>query len=61
LVEGRHNKVAGALHLFRFSIEQAVHDLRHDYRLSVVLMVSVASILAPLLLLFGLKTGVSRP
>jgi putative ABC transport system permease protein len=50
--------VTGALHLFRFSIEQAVHDLRHDYRLSVVLMVSVASILAPLLLLFGLKTGV---
>ena len=58
MAAGRHNKVAGALHLFRFSVEQAVHDLRHDYRLSVVLMVSVASILAPLLLLFGLKTGV---
>ena len=39
MAAGRHNKVAGALHLFRFSVEQAVHDLRHDYRLSVVLMV----------------------
>jgi putative ABC transport system permease protein len=52
------NRAAVALHLVRFSIEQALHDLRHDYRLSAVLTVSVASILAPLLLLFGLKTGV---
>ena len=52
------SKDAGILHLVRFSIEQAVYDLRHDYRLSVVLLVSIASILAPLLLLFGLKTGV---
>ena len=58
MAAARHTRVAGALRLFRFSVEQAVHDLRHDYRLSVVLMVSVASILAPLLLLFGLKTGV---
>lgn len=49
---------AGILHLVSFSVEQAMYDLRHDYRLSVVLLVSVASILAPLLLLFGLKTGV---
>ena len=52
------NKDTGILHLVRFSVEQAVYDLRHDYRLSVVLLISVASILAPLLLLFGLKTGV---
>ncbi len=50
--------ISSRIHLLRFSLEQAVHDLRHDSRLSLVLIVSVASILAPLLLLFGLKTGV---
>lgn len=53
-----YGKSTGVLHLIRFTVEQAVYDLRHDYRLSLVLLVSVASILAPLLLLFGLKTGV---
>ncbi len=33
-------------------------DLRHDRRTSLVLVLTVASILAPLLLLFGLKNGV---
>lgn len=57
MATGLRNKADGALHLVWFSVEQAVRDLLHDYRLSAVLMVSVASILAPLLLLFGLKTG----
>ena len=33
-------------------------DLRHDRRTSLVLVLTIAAILAPLLLLFGLKNGV---
>jgi len=43
---------------WRYCLVLAVKDLRHDWRTTLVLVVAVASILAPLLLLFGLKTGV---
>jgi putative ABC transport system permease protein len=36
----------------------AYADLRHDWRVSGALMLSIVSVLAPLLLLFGIKTGV---
>ena len=36
----------------------ALQDLRHDRRTTLVLVLTVASIIAPLMLLFGLKTGV---
>ena len=36
----------------------ALRDLWHDRRTSLVLVLTVTSIIAPLLLLFGLKTGV---
>jgi putative ABC transport system permease protein len=35
-----------------------IKDLRHDGRVSAALALSIVSVLAPLLLLFGLKTGV---
>lgn len=39
-------------------VRLALHDLWHDRRTSLVLVLTVASIIAPLMLLFGLKTGV---
>ncbi|WP_323012210.1 ABC transporter permease [Castellaniella sp.] len=36
----------------------AWHDLRHDYKLSLYLIASLVAVIAPLLLLFGLKHGV---
>jgi putative ABC transport system permease protein len=36
----------------------AIEDLRHDRRTTLVLIFTVAAIIAPLLLLFGLKNGV---
>lgn len=36
----------------------ALKDLAHDWRPSTALMLAIVSVLAPLLLLFGLKTGV---
>jgi len=35
-----------------------VKDLRHEWRVSAALMLAIVSVLAPLLLLLGLKTGV---
>ncbi|MGB3425349.1 MAG: ABC transporter permease [Castellaniella sp.] len=36
----------------------AWHDLRHDHKLSLYLIASLVAVIAPLLLLFGLKHGV---
>ena len=45
-------------HAWAQAIELALRDLWHDRRTSLVLVFTVAAIIAPLLLLFGLKTGV---
>ncbi len=44
--------------MLRQSLEIALKDLWHDRRTTLVLMLTVAAIVAPLLLLFGLKNGV---
>jgi putative ABC transport system permease protein len=43
---------------WRQGIGLALRDLIHDLRTTVVLMLTVAAIIAPLMLLFGLKNGV---
>jgi len=42
----------------RFIASQGWYDLRYDWRMSGILVASIAAILAPLLLLLGLKTGI---
>lgn len=40
------------------SLGLAVNDLRHDRRVAATMVVAIAAVLAPLLLLLGLKTGI---
>jgi len=40
------------------SLSLAINDLRHDRRVAATMVVAIAAILAPLLLLLGLKTGI---
>ncbi len=40
------------------SIRLAGNDLRHDRRVALMMVVAIAAVLAPLLLLLGLKTGI---
>ncbi|HYN79267.1 MAG TPA: FtsX-like permease family protein [Lamprocystis sp. (in: g-proteobacteria)] len=46
------------LHTAREGLRLALQDLWHDRRTTLVLVLTVAAIIAPLILLFGLKTGV---
>lgn len=51
--------LANSVQARRRLVPRLAHDdLRHDWRVFGALMLSIVSVLAPLLLLFGLKTGV---
>ncbi|MCB1857532.1 MAG: ABC transporter permease, partial [Gammaproteobacteria bacterium] len=48
----------GILSAVGLSVRLAGSDLRHDRRVALTMVVAIAAVLAPLLLLLGLKTGV---
>jgi putative ABC transport system permease protein len=48
----------GTLSAIALSLRLAGNDLRHDRRVALMMIVAIAAVLAPLLLLLGLKTGV---
>ena len=59
----RNNSIAnppspGAVQRLRLLLSLAVHDLLHDRKVALCIVFSLVAVIAPLLLLFGLKSGI---